>query len=371
MAKITRQAIVAKDHGMVDKLAGFKLQELRLIAFCLAHYDSRKPDNPEFKSSIQDLLDIFPGMDENSAYDVVRAAMIGINKKPLEFKEGNKRHFWNWFRGFTYYEGEGVFEFRINPDLHPYLLELKGTFTRFRLLEVYQFKSATTWKLYEHLKKCWSFSKIWAVSLDELKIKLGIPLKYPRWADFRNVVIDPAITEINRNSDIFVTYEKKKHVRTVAGLIFTVNQRQPDGVISIEGQYEKILKLLLENGIHDKTARDYTKKIEDSGRSSDLINKIPNIRKRWVTGKPKDLKTGKEIPLSQYLLAAINDELRPQDLPFERSDKSLHSEAQKCWQTCKGTCGVFQYGTPLQPACEYCPGRSNKTSTLDSRTQKS
>ena len=106
MAKINRQAIVAKDHGMVDKLAGFKLQELRLIAFCLAHYDSRKPDNPEFKSSIQDLLDIFPGMDEKSAYDVVREAMIGINKKPLEFKEGNKRHFWNWFRGFTYYEGD-------------------------------------------------------------------------------------------------------------------------------------------------------------------------------------------------------------------------------------------------------------------------
>ncbi len=357
MAKINRQAIVAKDHGMVDKLAGFKLQELRLIAFCLAHYDSRKPDNPEFKSSIQDLLDIFPGMDEKSAYDVVREAMMGINKKPLEFKEGNKRHFWNWFRGFTYYEGEGFFEFRINPDLHPHLLELKGTFTRFRLLEVYQFKSATTWKLYEHLKKCWSFSKIWAVSLDELKIKLGIPLKYPRWGSFKDRVIDPAIGEINRNSDLFVTYEKKKHVRTVTGLIFTVNTRQPDDVVTVESQNERILKLLLENGVHPKTAGEYTQKIEDSGRTSDLINKIPAIRKRWTAGKPKDQKTGKEIPLSKYLLAAITDELRPQELPFEKPEKALRIEAEKCWASCKGTCGVFRYGTPPQPVCRFCPGR--------------
>ena len=152
MTKPDHRAIIAKDHTIIDKMAKFKLQELRLIAFCLAHYDSSKPDNRVFKTTVDELTAIFPSMDEKSSYNVIRTAMLGINKKPLEFQVGGKLYFWNWFSGFTYTIGSGEFEFRITPELQPYLLELEGTFTRYRLQDVYQFKSATTWKLYADTK---------------------------------------------------------------------------------------------------------------------------------------------------------------------------------------------------------------------------
>ncbi len=358
MAKPDHRAIVAKDHSLIDKMSKYKLQELRLIAYCLAHYNSSKAENREFQASVEDMRSIYPTMNEKNAYTVIRETVKGLGSKPLEFIEDGELVYWNWFSGFKYKIGEATFKFYINPELQPYLLELKGAFTRYRLQDVYQFKSATTWKLYEHLKKCWEHSKSWSVSLDELKIKLGIPKKYPKWNDFRKWTIDPAIKDINKHSDITVSYEKKKHIRTVTGVIFFVDEKQPDDVIKVESQHEKILKLLLENGVHPTTADNYTKKIEDSGRTSDLINKIPAMRKRWTAGKPKDQKTGKEIPLPKYLQAAIKDELRRQELPFEKPEKALRAEAEKCWASCKGTCGVFRYGTPPQPACQFCPGKS-------------
>ncbi len=356
MAKPNHDAIVAKEHTLIDKMTKYKLQELRLIAYCLAHYDSRKAENREFKASVEDLRAIYPSMDEKSAYGVIRGTVLGLGSKPLEFEENGELVYWNWFSGFRYKKGEGTFKFYITPELQPYLLELKGTFTRYRLQDVYQFKSAATWKLYEHLKKRWDLSNVWSISLDELKIKLGVPGKYPRWNNFRNVVIEPAINEINQHSDITVTYEKQKHVRRVIGVVFSVDSKQPDDVITIESPREKFFKLLLTYGVNKKTADDYAEKINQSGQINQIIKKIPSIKKRW-----ENLPKHKKGPLQKYLLGAITHELNSPDLPFGETPikpKAAHSESYACWQKKRKAgekCSVRQRGVPGQrKKCQIC-----------------
>ncbi len=355
--KPDHNAIVAKKHVLIDKMAKYKLQELRLIAYCLAHYDSRKADNRKFQASVEDLNFIYPSMDEKSAYSVIRGTVLGLGSKPLEFEINNIKYYWNWFSGFSYTKGEGLFKFYISPELQPYLLELKGTFTRYRLQDVYQFKSAATWKLYEHLKKYWSRQNSWSVNIDELKIKLGILGKYSRWQDLKKYVIDPATREINKHSDITVTYEKQKHVRRVIGVVFSVDSKQPDDVITIESQREEIFKLLLTHGINEKTAKDYAEKTNQSGRINQIIKKIPGIKKRWENIQ-KDKKKG---PLQKYLLGAITHELNSPDLPFGETPpkpKAVHSEAYICWQKKRRTgekCSVRQRGVPGQrKKCQIC-----------------
>lgn len=326
MSAPDHRAVVAKKSSLVDKMTKYKLQELRLIAYCLAHYDSRKPKNSESIASVEDMRAIYPSMDKKSAYAVIRETVKGLGSKPLEFEEDGELIYWNWFSGFRYKKNEGTFKFYITPELQPYLLDLKGTFTRYRLQDIYQFRSATTWKLYEHLKKCWDFDQSWSVDLVELKIKLGIPGKYARWSDFRDRVIDPAIDEINKHSDISVTWKKKKRSRRVIGVVFFVDAKQPDDVITIENPREKIHKLLLIYGVNEKTAQDYTEKIDLAGRTDFFVNQIPTIKKRW------EVKS-KNVPLPKYLIGAIKNELQQRDLPFGAPpSKAKYADALDCWQ---------------------------------------
>jgi plasmid replication initiation protein len=308
--KPNHHSIVAKDNSMIEKLAKFKLSELRLIAYCLAHYDSTESQNRTFTARIFDLQELFP-INKKSAYRVVETAMLGINEKPLKFKEGNKKYFWNWFSGFAYEESTGEFEFSITPEIRPYLLGLKNTFTKYRLKSVYQFKSAHTWKLYENLKKQ-VFKHQWFVGLEELKTFLGVPDKYKKTYEFDRRVIKPAVNEINNLSDLVVSYEKQKRGRSIVGILFIINEKQPENVIDIESPRQTFARLLTMEGINEKTILEYVKMAENRGKMGRCIEQFPRIVGRWDKGK--GLKR-------RYLLGSLKNEINQQTLFSGQNEK--------------------------------------------------
>ncbi len=319
--KPPENAIVAKKNSLIEKMSKFKLSELRLIAYCLAHYDSRSEENPFIKAKVSDLTEIFP-MDQNSAYSVVRQAMLGINQKPLEFIENNEQHFWNWFSGFKYSIGQGEFSFKINPDIKPYLLGLSDMFSSYRLIEVAQFRSQVSWLLFENLNK-WKNIRKWSVGLDELKYLLGVEGKYPRWNSFRERALDPALKEINEQTRLNVSFEKEKRVRTVIGLTFFIDKKQPENTITTEDPRENIHKMLLAFGIRDKDSWGVVQGIERAENLDKFQDKMPKIIKKWNSGKGPKLK---------WVRGIVKAELRQMDLPFtEMSEKSADKEAQDCW----------------------------------------
>lgn len=295
---------------MVEHLAGFKLNELRLIAYCLAHYDSSNPDDRTFYARVSDLRELFP-IDKNSAYAVVERAMDGINEKPLKFKAGLKKYYWNWFSGFIYEEGTGEFEFRITPEIQPYLLGLKKTFTKYRLKAVYQFKSAYTWKLYENLKKT-AFKFQWSIDLDQIRVLLGAAGKYPRWNSFQERVIAPAVAEINKKSDLEVRYDKQKRGRSIVGLVFQIKETPPENVIDIETSKQTLARFMAVEGINNKTILEYVKKAEKKDKLERCIEQFPKIISRW--NKNKGSK-------QQYLLGALKHEIDQQTMFDDQGKK--------------------------------------------------
>lgn len=328
----THDAVVAKSNSLIPKMAKFDLSELRLIAYCIAHYDSRAPENRVFRARVDDLTKLFP-MDKKCAYAVVRKTMNGINKKPLEFKrEDGGECCWYWFSGFVYFPNKGEFEFHITPEIQPYLLELKGTFTQYRLKDVYQFKAASTWKMYELLKR-WETAREWAVSLDELRLLLGVAGKYPIWKDFNGWVIAPATKEINETSDLSVSYEKEKRGRSVIGVVFFIDDKQPEDVITIEHPKQAVYRLLLDCSVNVTTAATYADKIESYGKTPLMVDLIPKIKERWEKTHKKN-----NVPLQKYLVGAIKKDLEEPELPFgernktEKKPQPEHAEALDCWK---------------------------------------
>lgn len=114
---------------------------------------------------------------------------------------------------------------KFSPVLEPYLLNLKETYTKYRLGYVINFKSEYSFRLYEIMKQ---YEKIGerTVPIEELKELLMIDSnKYQKYSHLKSFVIQKAIQEINKYSDIKINLEKEeKEGRKVVGLVFSINK---------------------------------------------------------------------------------------------------------------------------------------------------
>ncbi len=246
--------------------------------------------------------------------------MLGVNKKPLEIETEKDLQFWNWFSGFSYRKGEGEFTFHLTPQIQPYLLKLSGSFTRYRLQDVYQFKAASTWKLYELLKR-WAAVKKWSICLDELRLLLGVAGKYPRWDNLKNRLLDFAIEEINKSSDLTVSFEKEKCGRQVSGLVFFIDKRRQGfgDVIEMESGQDRLLKEMLGQGINATTATRYIDEVvavDKVGRITEILPKLAERAKKAGT------------PAAKYILGAIKNELHQGNL---FTQQSAYKKSLDCW----------------------------------------
>lgn len=319
----THNAVVTKRNALLPKLAKMELSELRLLSYCLAHYDSRpgteekfhQQTRVEFTATVKDLLSIFSYMDEKSAYAVVRKAVKGINSKPFEetytMPDGDEVEvLFYWFSGFRYYKKKGEFTFSLSPDIVYDVLDQNRTFTRFRLKDVYQFRSSITWKLYELLKQ-WAVAGRWSVDLDELRMSLGIPGKYPTWTNIKQWVLDKSIKEINEQSDIAVKYEKKKRVRAVTGIVFFINSKEAEAkandpkLIATVGDTNRDVRLLMGEGLNQANAEHLSRLAADANK--DLSVFLDRVVARY------EAKSDDERPASKqaYIYKALYSEFAP------------------------------------------------------------
>ncbi len=325
-------------------MSRYSLQDLRLIAYCLAHYDSRTAENRRFTARVADLAEIFD-MGEKTAHEVVQR-VVDTMSKPVKFQTEGRDQYRYWFSGIDYIPGKGEFEFIISKEMEPLILELRERFSVYHLADVHKFKAASTWHLFENLNR-WKNAGGWHVSLKELHSILGADGKYPRFDSFRQRLIDPAILEINEKSSLNVEYVKETSGKTVVALRFFIDSKQPDYVITIESQKNRLLKLLLGCGIRHHAAENIINQIVGAGREEQFIKKIPEMQNRWCAEKGS---------MPRYVAGAVKRELAQR--PAKAEAKPEHMEAFTCWiakRQKKEGCKVRQRGgTPYRKKCQIC-----------------
>lgn len=315
-----RKEIIAKHNDLIPILAKFGLQELRLMAFCLSLIDSQKDEDfYRITFSVARMGEVFD-INTNDIYAVAKQTAISINQKPAEFDDKDKTRLSFWFTDLEYHKGAGNLTFKFNESLKPYLLQLKENFTQYRIRDVYQFKRATTWRLYEALRQ-WKRSserkKEW--TLDEFRDVVGVQGKYPRFVDLNKRVITPAVEDINNTSDIEVQWDRKKWGKEIIGVVFHIVKNRKtmepgelirdiahdslDNGLGPKEEAQAFFEILtLKYGIGESTAKGLANGCYYAG----LLDKIDfaAIEKRW------DKLPAPKKPLKAYLIGAINSELK-------------------------------------------------------------
>jgi plasmid replication initiation protein len=99
----------------------------------------------------------------------------------------------------------------------PYLSELKGQFTRYKLEHIGNMTSIYAIRLYKLLMQ-WKTTGVREVEIEDI---------YPDMHNLKKRVIDPANKDINIHSNYPVSWTQRKTGRRVTHFIFSFAEKQP------------------------------------------------------------------------------------------------------------------------------------------------
>ena len=150
--------------------------------------------------------------------------------------KGRERHItgiYHWIDSILIHEEENVVDLKLDNSLKPFLLDLdnKKKYIIYELGCMLSFKRKWSDLIYQWLKSHQGHKSI-QIGFEELKNRLmsdEISYKTPR--DFMLYVLNPSIEEINKYTDLKITYDKKflKPVSggraKVNGFVFNINKK--------------------------------------------------------------------------------------------------------------------------------------------------
>ena len=215
--------------------AGYRLtlMETRLLQACIAQIDSTKElrVTDRFELSAKDFAKLYK-ISEESAYDELKEVskqlfsrhIVINNPDPEQPKIKQTRT--QWITSIDYLPDEGKIYLFFAPKILPYLSQLKGKFTQYELKNIGNMKSTYGIRLYLLMMQ-WKTTGTRTIEIDWLKKQLELDESYSAMCDFKKRVIDPAVNDMNKNSDYNVRWEQRKTGRRVTHLIFTFTEKPP------------------------------------------------------------------------------------------------------------------------------------------------
>jgi plasmid replication initiation protein len=215
MQVITYENTIRKSNelSMAKLNHGLTLNQMQLLAFAI--FSTQQNGATEFHKAD------FEKKFELTKYNTVDARKDASKLSHLQFSiedlENDYFEYWNFFRGIRY--KEGLFTFKWTEEMVPHILVLKEKYVSTDLTITVKFKSGFSWTLYDYLRAHYGY---WhkPISKDSLMQLFGVEEKktyQKNTNDFKRIVLDVAIAEINEHTELEVRYKEEKKGRSIVG----------------------------------------------------------------------------------------------------------------------------------------------------------
>lgn len=233
-----RDLIVAKRNDMLQK-ARFNLtvQEQKVILYAVAQIKPDDTDITEYTFEIRDFFDIM-GWDKES-YSDFKKMLKGLSDKSWWVPVVKDGEVWDsvvrWFTTARSNKRSGKVTVEFHKDMMPYLIELSKQYTltgqrysQYKLKYILAMQSKFSPRLYELLKS-YENNTSWFFHIDELHKLLSdsdkegnptIPKGWKNFAIFKRDVLEPAVAEINKYTDLKVVYKTETAGRKIVKVHF-------------------------------------------------------------------------------------------------------------------------------------------------------
>lgn len=207
-------------------MASYKLSvaENRVILTCIAKINR----NPEAQVTDQIMYGVTArefaelcGITMKVAYAELKQAVDSLYDREVIFSMSNRKRKTRLVQTADYLKNEGRIELRFATDMLPYLSAIQTSYTKYNLRAVVRLSTFNSARLYELIVKSRFTGKFTVLlPLDVIRFAMDIPDdQYPAYADFRKRVIEQAIKEVNRASDINVlSFRPKRDGKRIAAI---------------------------------------------------------------------------------------------------------------------------------------------------------
>lgn len=232
-AFMDKKALVVKSNALIETSYRLSTSEQRIILSCISQIRRDEPitDQIMYSMSAVDFSKIC-GTNLASSYRDLKSAALKLKRREVRITQesngkGKKKKtlIAGWVQSIEYSEGEGVVSLRFNHDILPYLAELNECFTSYKLTDVVRMSSTYGVRIYELLIQWEEFGKK-KISVAKLREVLQLEDKYLPMNNFKARVLDPAVRDINKNSNLSVEYTQEKTGKKITHLIFNFNLKE-------------------------------------------------------------------------------------------------------------------------------------------------
>lgn len=222
----THYTVMAND--IVKGKQAMSLQEARIIRLLVTQVVKEDKDLKTYTCRIQDLAD-FLGIKSPTLYRDIQNICSNLLKQTVSVGTGNSKQPWEEFQWIQLakYDGNGNLTLMLSNQIKEHVIELNKYFTQYQFKEILNMKSFYAIRLYELIKCEDGFARenkpVHEFSISYLREYFCCEKKHEKISDFKKFVIETAVREINKKSDIWICVEYIKRGRSISSVKFELH----------------------------------------------------------------------------------------------------------------------------------------------------
>ena len=230
-----REMKVFKADELLQKARfSLSLTEQRLILYAITKIKPTDTAFTEYEFNLKDFYTVC-GINGKESYAELKKQCLSLKSKVWWITVADEHgEEWEsavtWFNTLRTNKKSGKIRIKFHEDMMPYLLELSKQygetgryFTSYDFKYILPMKSTYSIRIYELLKSYQKNNQSWWFKFDNLKHILDCT-NY-EWYDFKRRVLEPAIKEINKFTDLVIEYSTEKDGNRVDEIIFKMDEK--------------------------------------------------------------------------------------------------------------------------------------------------
>lgn len=221
--------LIVKDNALISASYNLDVIEQRIILLSIikARETGTGIDaNTSLEIHASDYVKHFK-VERQTAYEALKTAVNNLFNRqfsytqPFQNTERVEYVKSRWVSRISYVDESAILNITFAPDIVPLITKLEKHFTSYQLKRVAQLTSKYAIRLYELLIQWREVGKTPILEINDFRFKLGIEKhEYKQMGHFKSRVLDPAIQQINKFTDIKTEYVQHKSGRVITGFEF-------------------------------------------------------------------------------------------------------------------------------------------------------
>lgn len=289
-----RDSTVIKSNDLIQKSRyKLSLRQQKAILFLVSQIKPTDDDFKDYTFEIREFCRVC-GLDSigGNNYDALKAALKELSDKSMYIMiNDNTEALVRWLEKVYIHKGTGLITVRFDKDMKPYLLHLHENFTSYELIYTLRMKHYASPRLYELLKSYhYDKMKPYTVEfeLDRFKQILNIDKKtYNDFKYLRRFILNPAIKEINEQTDMKITMQTVVYKRFVTALRFTIEPQKPIDTFVHAAETDKVfMKELQANQTEAKAEQQKEQQKKKKSKAGTELKEETQVQPQEAAEKP-------------------------------------------------------------------------------------